>query len=554
MNERNWGQVVPFALSAAKMRRGANNRRKQGAHLEATELLRQAAWAEDSVMGWLALGQQLRALGCYEQAAVMLTRLLARDERTPEIWLELGRCLRAIGQRELALDCYYHFLQEDPYGPAADEARMALSDLEAPEHAHEPLRLMNLIHRGMHDWQEGRRERALRRLHRALRMTCRPERLGITIALLYMAEGNPHAALPYVAAVLRKEPNNPRCLTTMATIFSQMDKPRIARAFLRRSMPYCQDVPGEELFLSAADAIFARREAKDYLHERLRKQPHRIALLHALADQCYAAGQRDRALQIWQRILRLDPDDRRARVLRKWAPEHPELPLPPHYTLPAQALRSQLAHLTEAVASRIPVEEILRSGTQTRAVLDWCFTLRDAQRQSFALGLLMRSDHPAVRRYFKELLLSSAVAPEIQQCVLVRLAELGETGPMLLLMGGRFTPVQCQKTQNRPQNLWRLFLPTLLYESRFWRQSEEIVALAADLWPMLSPQQRQEAATQGSICWAKAIELLYLHMTGQEEAAFSVMEKLSVSPRRVRRILRAIQTKMDSEPIPTGDE
>ena len=554
MNERNWGQVVPFALSAAKMRRGANNRRKQGAHLEATELLRQAAWAEDSVMGWLALGQQLRALGCYEQAAVMLTRLLARDERTPEIWLELGRCLRAIGQRELALDCYYHFLQEDPYGPAADEARMALSDLEAPEHAHEPLRLMNLIHRGMHDWQEGRRERALRRLHRALRMTCRPERLGITIALLYMAEGNPHAALPYVAAVLRKEPNNPRCLTTMATIFSQMDKPRIARAFLRRSMPYCQDVPGEELFLSAADAIFARREAKDYLHERLRKQPHRIALLHALADQCYAAGQRDRALQIWQRILRLDPDDRRARVLRKWAPEHSELPLPPHYTLPAQALRSQLAHLTEAVASRIPVEEILRSGTQTRAVLDWCFTLRDAQRQSFALGLLMRSDHPAVRRYFKELLLSSAVAPEIQQCVLVRLAELGETGPMLLLMGGRFTPVQCQKTQNRPQNLWRLFLPTLLYESRFWRQSEEIVALAADLWPMLSPQQRQEAATQGSICWAKAIELLYLHMTGQEEAAFSVMEKLSVSPRRVRRILRAIQTKMDSEPIPTGDE
>lgn len=554
MNERNWGQVVPFTLSAAKMRRGANNRRKQGAHLEATELLRQAAWAEDSVMGWLALGQQLRALGCYEQAAVMLTRLLARDERTPEIWLELGRCLRAIGQRELALDCYYHFLQEDPYGPAADEARMALSDLEAPEHAHEPLRLMNLIHRGMHDWQEGRRERALRRLHRALRMTCRPERLGITIALLYMAEGNPHAALPYVAAVLRKEPNNPRCLTTMATIFSQMDKPRIARAFLRRSMPYCQDVPGEELFLSAADAIFARREAKDYLHERLRKQPHRIALLHTLADQCYAAGQRDRALQIWQRILRLDPDDRRARVLRKWAPEHPELPLPPHYTLPAQALRSQLAHLTEAVASRIPVEEILRSGTQTRAVLDWCFTLRDAQRQSFALGLLMRSDHPAVRRYFKELLLSSAVAPEIQQCVLVRLAELGETGPMLLLMGGRFTPVQCQKTQNRPQNLWRLFLPTLLYESRFWRQSEEIVALAADLWPMLSPQQRQEAATQGSICWAKAIELLYLHMTGQEEAAFSVMEKLSVSPRRVRRILRAIQTKMDSEPIPTGDE
>lgn len=554
MNERNWGQVVPFALSAAKMRRGAHIRRKQGAHLEATELLRQAAWAEDSVLGWLALGQQLRALGCYEQASAILARLLAREERVPDIWLELGRCLRAMGQTEIALDCYYHFLQEDPYSAAADEARMALSDLEAPDHAHEPLRLMKLIHRGMSDWQDGRRERALRRLHRALRMTRQPERLSITIALMYMAEGNPHAALPYTALLLRREPQNPRCLTTMATIFSQMDKPRIARAFLRRSMPHCQDVAGEELFLSAAAAIFAHKEAGEYLRERLKKQPHRIALLHALADQCYADGQKEKAQQIWQRILRLDPDDRRARVLRKWTPEHPEMPLPPPFSLPAQALRSQLAHLTEAVASHTPAEEMLRSGTQTRAVLDWCFSLRDAQRQSIALGLLMRSDHPAVIRYFKELLLSSAVAPEIQQCVLVRLAELGEMGPMLMLVGGRFTPVQCQKASNRPQSLWRLFLPSLLHESRFWQQSEHITALAADIWPLLSPEQRQEAATHGSICWAKAIELLYLHMTGQEEAAFSVMARLSVSPRRVRRILRAIQAKMECKPVEAGDE
>jgi len=554
MNERNWGQVVPFALSASKMRRGANARRKQGAHVEATELLRQAAWAEDSPSGWLALGQQLRSLGCYEQASAILLRLLAREDRAPDIWLELGRCMRALSQNELALDCYYHYLQEDPYSAAADEARMALSDLEAPEHVHEPLRLMNLIHRGMHDWQDGRRDRSLRCLHRALRMTRHPERLGVTLALLHMAEGEPRAALPYIAALLRRDPHNPRCLTTLATIFSQMDKPRIARAILRRSMPYCQDVAGEELFLSAAQAISARKEAKEYLHARLRKQPHRIALLHALADRCHADGQKDKALQIWNRILRLDPDDRRARVLRKWAPEHPDAPLPPPFSLPALALRSQLAVLTEAVASHTPAQELLQSGTQTRALMDWCFSQRDLPRQSAALGLLMHSDHPAVIRYLKELLVFPTVPQEIQQCVLVRLAELGETGPMLLLMGARFTPVQCQKAQNKKQSLWRLFLPCLLHESRFWRQSPEIAALAADLWPMLSQAQRQEAATHGSICWAKAIEVLYLHMTGQEENALLVMEKLSVSPRRVRRILRAIQHTIETEPAEAGDE
>lgn len=554
MNERNWGQVVPFALSASKMRRGANQRRKQGAHIEATELLRQAARTEDSVSGWLALGQQLRSLHCYEQAATILLRLLAREDLLAEVWLELGRCLRAMGQREMALDCYYHYLQLDPYSSAADEARLALSDLEAPEHEHEPLRLMNLVHRGLHDWQSGHREQALRRLHRALRMTRHPERLGITIALLYMAEGDPRSALPYVAALLKRDPHNPRCLTTLATIFSQMDKPRMARAMLRKSMPLCMDVPGEELFLSAARAISARRETLDYLHASLKKQPHRITLLHALADHSYAAGQKDRALQIWQRILRLDPDDRRAMVLRKWAPEHPDTPLPPPFALPKEALHSQLALLTQAIASRMPAQELLRSGSPTRALVDWCFSQRDLQRQSAALGLLMRSDDPAVIRYLKELLLFPSVPQEIQQCILVRLAELGEMGPMLILMGARFTPVQCQKTQDKPQNLWRIFLPTLLHESREWRQSESIAALAADLWPLLSREQRQEAATHGSICWAKAIEVLFLHMAGQPAAALTVMERLSVSPRRVRRILRAIQQKMDTEPVQTDDE
>ena len=55
MSERKLGQVVPFTLSAGRMRRGAQEYRRRGQQVEAAELLRRAAEQEDSPLGWLHL-------------------------------------------------------------------------------------------------------------------------------------------------------------------------------------------------------------------------------------------------------------------------------------------------------------------------------------------------------------------------------------------------------------------------------------------------------------------------------------------------------------------
>ena len=130
MTDKNFGQVIPFTLSAARLRQGASVYRKRGQHVEAIELTRRAAREEDTPSGWLALARQLRAQGCWEQAASILTMLLSRDEVLPETWLELGRCAMALGWTELGTDCLYHYLEEDPWSAGADEARMMLSGQE----------------------------------------------------------------------------------------------------------------------------------------------------------------------------------------------------------------------------------------------------------------------------------------------------------------------------------------------------------------------------------------------------------------------------------------
>ena len=547
MKDRNFGQVVPFTLSAARLRRGASVYRKRGQHVEALELTRRAAREEDTPSGWLALAQQLRAQGCWEQAAGTLMMLLARDDVLPETWLELARCLQAIGWTELAADCLYHYLEEDPWSSGADEARMMLSGLDQPFPAVSPDRLPLLVRRGLRAWQEGRHDLALRRLERALRMEEHPERLHITLAYLHLSTDDYDRAFRELFRAIHAAPDNPQARLALCGILGQRGMRRAAMGVLRQARALCQDVPSEELYVNAAWAIEAYREAEDYLIERLSRWPGRIALLLPLADVAWIRNQRERAIQIWRHIQRIDPDDRRAGAMLAWAESDPEDSLPALGALPLAALHKHLMALSQAVIRNLPEEELLRPGSETRAMLDGCFDIAEETQQAAALSLLSGSEHPDVIRYLRQLLLHPGVLPQVRRRVLVRLAELGQGRPMLMLMlmGSRITTVQCQPVDGRRMSLWRMFLPALLRETRQWRQSEEIVAFAADLWPMLAPEQRQAAAGREQLAYAKAIELLYLRITGQEEAAESAALDRQVSIRRAGRILRRLSRMID---------
>ena len=546
MTDKNFGQVVPFTLSAARLRRGASVYRKRGQHVEALELTRRAAREEDTPSGWLALAQQLRAQGCWEQAAGVLTMLLARDDVLPETWLELARCLQAIGWSELAMDCLYHHLEEDPWSASADEARMMLAGLESPFLRQTPDRLPHLVRRGLKAWQEGRHELALRRLRRALRMEDETERLHITIAYLHWSRDDMPSAIRETFRAIHAAPDHPQGWLALCGMLAQQEKRRAALALLKRTRPLCQDVVSEELYLNAAWAIEAYREAEDYLTDRLRRYPGRIALLLPLADVAWATSQRERAIQIWRHIQRIDPDDRRAAAMLAWAQSDPDDSLLAPGALPMSALKEHLLMLSRAVINNLPEEELLRPGSETRAMLDGCFDIAEETQQAAALSLISESEHPDVIRYLRQLLLHPGVLPQVRRRVLVRLAELGQTRPMYMLMGNRITTVQCQPVDmSKPVSLWRMFLPALLRETRMWRQSPEIVGFAADLWPLMSPAQRQAAAGREQLCYVKAIELLYLRITGQEEAAETVAARLPISARRIARVLRALARMID---------
>ena len=547
MSQNEQGMLYPFRLTGSRMRQSAVQLRRQGQALDALALVRRAAEQDDTPAGWQALAAELRQMGNWEAAVQVLARVLSRDPHQQGAWIDLARCLHALGQTSLAVDCAYHQLQEDPWSPEGDAARGLLAETDTAENRKEPGRTQRLIQRGMTAWQSGSREAGERCIRRALRMTADKERLLVTASMMCMLELDFEGALKYLPRALRYAPEDPRTLTALATLYHQLGKRRISRAFLILAGRYADSVLAEDGFLSAAWAQDAWAETTDYLDARMRRYPYRIALLRAKATMRCEQGDISGAQQLWREILAIDPDDRLASTMMTWSQEQPDNIICLPGMLPRPERAKQMLELKMAVESLEPAA-LVESGSRIRRMLDWMLESTDPAERRTVLALLEAVADDAFIPYLKELLCRPFLRMEVRQWALVRLAQMGCREEMLMMAGPHYTLVQCQPVnESKPQEPWRIFLPLWLTETQKYGASNEAVEFAASMWRMMSPAQRTDAAGSGRLVWCKALEVLWLRMTGAEEQAATVAVKSALSPRKISRVLRQLGKKLQDD-------
>lgn len=547
MSQNEQGMLYPFRLTGSRMRQSAVQLRRQGQALDALALVRRAAEQDDTPAGWQALAAELRQMGNWEAAVQVLARVLSRDPHQQGAWIDLARCLHALGQTSLAVDCAYHQLQEDPWSPEGDAARGLLAETDTAENRKEPGRTQRLIQRGITAWQSGSREAGERCIRRALRMTADKERLLVTASMMCMLELDFEGAMKYLPRALRYAPEDPRTLTALATLYHQLGKRRISRAFLILAGQYADSVLAEDGFLSAAWAQDAWEETTDYLDARMRRYPYRIALLRAKATMRCEQGDISGAQQLWREILAIDPDDRLASTMMTWSQEQPDNIICLPGMLPRPERAKQMLELKMAVESLEPAA-LVEPGSRIRRMLDWMLESTDPAERRTVLALLEAAEDDAFIPYLKELLCRPFLRMEVRQWALVRLAQMGCREEMLMMAGPHYTLVQCQPVnESKPQEPWRIFLPLWLTETQKYGASKEAVEFAASMWRMMSPAQRTDAAGSGRLVWCKALEVLWLRMTGAEEQAASVAVKSALSPRKISRVLRQLGKKLQDD-------
>lgn len=536
MNKTEQGMVIPFRLPASRLRRSAQEYRRRGQVLEALSLVRRAAEQEDSAAGWQALAAEMRQLGCWESAAVLLARALSREEHAPSVWLDMAICQEALGREALAADCLYHLLQEDPWSSEGDRARAMLPRLEPEQTGREPRRLRRLIHRGLQEWRTGDRALGMRRLRRAVRLSEKRAGLMTTIALLRMMEDRPRNALRWLSRALREKQDDALVLCTLAAVCAQMEQNRAALGFLRLAAPLCTGQAMEERFYTTAWAMDAWPEMERWLEQQLRRHPHRTRLLAMKAAMRCEQGERQEAQQLWRLILSIDPGDRAAATLLRWTQASPLNPLPAPGQLPLPVVLEQRSMVLDGVDPAA----LLRPGSPEKRVMDWCAASQDGEEQRMALLLAKEQpDRAAETRFLREMLTRPDVQEPMRQQALGRLAELRCFEPLTVLMGDRFTVAQCQPIR-KSRGPWRVILPLLLRETRHYDDNAQIIEFAAELWRGMTAAERRDTAMKDAFLWCKAVEALWLQGMGATDRAARLLRELPVNPRRVERLMRRL--------------
>ena len=544
MNQNEQGMVYAFRLSGSRMRQSAQNLRRQGQIVDALPLPRRAAEQEDTASAWQALAAEMCHTGNWEAASRLLARVLSRDQQQQGVWADMARCMQALGQNDVAVDCAYHQLQEDPWGKDGDTARSVIAALDLTSDDKEPRRTQRLIHRGLTAWQSGDRVTGERRIRRALRVAADRERLLVTTAMLCMLEMDFDGALHYLPRALRLNPDDPRTLTALSTLYQQLGKRRLARGLLARAGKHADSVMAEDGFLTSAWAQDAWPEMNDYLAVRMKRQPHRIPLLAAKATMLCENDDLEAARQLWKEILSIDPDDRSAATMLARAQHAPEQLFTAPGMLPRAERQRQMTELQMA-ADSLPMTDVLRAGSLGRRTLDWFLASSDIQERQYAMDLLSSSDDAAAIPYLKELLCRPFLRHDVRQWALIRLAEMGCQDEMLILAGTHYTMIACRKVdEETAASPWRQFLPELLRETRQYDCSGEMISFAAGGWRKLPEDARLQAGGTHRYLWAKAVEVLCLLKNEEEALAAKAVRDAAQSPRRISRVLRRIHRCM----------
>lgn len=547
MKDREQGRVLPFGMSAMRMRRSAREYRRRGQLLESLSLVRRAALQDDSAAGWHALAAEMKQLGCWEAASVLLGRVLSRGDAPAAAWMDMAGCMSALGSRDTAEDCLYHLLYEDPWGTEAESARTMLQEMDAEKAEEEPGRAERLIRRAMQSWQEGAVALGMRRMRRAVRLSRSKAQPLTALALMYMSQGRMTQTIRCLAKAVNAEKDNPMPLCTLATVLCEQDRCRMARGLLAKAAPLCREAQTEDRFCSVAWLLDAWPELEAFLQVRLQRTPYRIPLLHAKARMQHERGLRDDARETWRLILSVDPEDRQASALMAWTQQKPESMLPP-ITAPLPMTVRQKRMLEDA-------PELFRPGSESRRVLDWCVASPDDQEGELAFAAaLCHPDREAEVRWLREVMMRPDVPEERRRQAVQRLSDLKQALQCGVFVSGRFMTVQSPEEQKQtPGRLWRMFLPVLLRVAGRDEECSGVVAFAAEKWPLLTPTERQDAAGQESVSWSRVFQLLWLWEQGRHEEAAEIVQKLRMPLRRFRRVMSMLQMTMENMPGDAGE-
>ncbi len=407
-------KVVPITRSAAYVHHRAMKNMRDNNPVDALELMRTAVErSPDNSEYRLDLAEFYCEMGCHEQSNRILLDMIANGGAPAECYY--GLALNQLGRNELesarrALMIYRRHAGDDEY---IEDAAGLADEIEYMRMTKRPQdrrlgRAARQTVRAGEALRKGETQRGLRMLRASLEANPdRCETRAMYALALRLAERTDEAA-EQAELIADSENASVRALCIAAQVFSFTNHEFRAKQTIRRVMDQKPTDADLRLLIYSLGEMKMHVEAAEAARMALRETPHDKTMLHVRAVALKLCGADDRAvLPLWQRILRIDPDDTIARYYFETAQrgELSQIELDYFYDVPQSEFARRTADLSAPLARGLgEAVERCKSDRNYRNLLIWAAGSGDADCARAAMMVLASTDAPCAESAVRELL------------------------------------------------------------------------------------------------------------------------------------------------------
>ena len=491
------GKVLQFEQNGDfYLRRGQN--KLDGNRLpDAIAMYRMALRRDpENIDAKLALAEALTEACRFDESNRLLFTLLHREDTPNESFFGLGCNFVGLQEYDSAVESFEQYLDLEPDGEFApdacdmldvlDEQGEGLIDAAIEQEDMAADKGRELLER---DDYKG----AIRVLERLLNKQPDLTYARNNLALAYFCDHNYKAAIEQAGMVLKTEPDNIQAHCNL-TIFLRAthDKEGVAREAEYIANASSDDTDDLNRICITLMELGLYKSAYSAAKKLMQRMPYDTGIIHRYAVCACENGEVRRALECYDRLLKLDDRDSVARYYRGVCraalagapkPRHGGFML--NYQVPLDEMLARVHRLNETINR--PHDELVaawQGGTELESLVRWGIELPERGVRHALLALVASIGDKRAEEFLRDFVLQRSQPPELKREALGLLKQMGASEPYVGYIDGRIVEskvnlVRCLK-EDVPDSYQEVMDACFMLMQG--ERSEECMLEAANVW------------------------------------------------------------------------
>ncbi|MEG1547297.1 MAG: tetratricopeptide repeat protein [Clostridia bacterium] len=441
----------------------------------------------------LAIAETLTEMNRFEESNRMLFTLFSAEKSRPsECYFGMGCNFVGMQEYERAKDSFIHYLELDPEGEFMCEAYDMLDVLEdgTQEEINEA-RLQHTAREGKELLERDDYVGAIKVFNALLKEAPDLSYARNNLALAYFCNRDFKSATEQVQLILADEQDNIQAHCNLAIFLRAVkDKEGVEREteFLCRAKT--DDTDDLNRMSITLMELGRFREAYPLIKRLFMQMPYDTGITHRLAVCAYENGDYYKAMDCYDRLIKLDDKDSVARyycgICRAAAAgAHKRCGFMFNYQVPLEEMLTRVHRLNELIGK--PHSELLamwNDGTELESLMRWGAELTELSVKHAILTMVSSFEDEKAELFLRDFVLQRGQPPEMKREAFGLLKHMDAKEPYLGYINGELVESRVNLIRMLPDTVPDAYQEVIevCFAAMQGERSEDCLLAAADLW------------------------------------------------------------------------